>query len=215
MPGREQRLARADWSMTRDLDEAGGELRRARLRAGLTAQTVALAIGISRDSVQRNERGHRGVPPLTLARQAAAVGLRARIRLYPDGEPIHDRAQLTLIRRFRSRVGEPGSWAFEVPVALAGDQRAFDAVLTLAAGPVAIEFFTRLADVQAQLRAVHLKKRDAGMARLIVVVQATHANRRALREASPVLAEFPGTTRQVLTALAAGRAPASDSVILF
>jgi transcriptional regulator with XRE-family HTH domain len=215
MPNREQRLARAAWWMGRDLDDAASELRQARRRSGLTAQIVASVLGVSHPTVLRNERGYRGMPPILLARHAAVVGLRARIKLYPEGDAVRDAGQVALIRRFRAEVGELGKWAFEVPIPRSGDQRALDAVLTVAGGRIGLEFYTRLADVQAQLRAANLKNRDAELDRLVVVVQATRANRRALREAGSVLADFPGSGRRLLTALAAGEVPATDGVILF
>lgn len=201
--------------MGRDLDDAASELRQARRRAGLTAQAVASVLGVSHPTFLRNERGYRGMPPILLARHAAVVGLRVRIKLYPEGEAVRDAGQVALIRRFREEVGELGKWAFEVPIPRSGDQRALDAVLTVAGGRIGLEFYTRLADVQAQLRAANLKKRDAELDRLVVVVQATRANRRALREAGTALADFPGGGRRLLTALAAGEMPANDGVILF
>jgi transcriptional regulator with XRE-family HTH domain len=215
MPNREQRLARAAWWMGRDLDDAANELRQARRRAGLTAQIVASVLGVSHPTVLRNERGYRGMPPILLARHAAVVGLRARIKLYPEGDAVRDAGQVALIRRFRAEVGEHGTWAFEVPIPRSGDQRALDAVLTVAGARIGLEFYTRLADVQAQLRAANLKNRDAELDRLVVVVQATRANRRALREAGSVLADFPGSGRRLLATLAAGRLPTTNGVILF
>lgn len=155
------------------------------------------------------------MPPILLARHAAVVGLRVRIKLYPQGEAVRDAGQVALIRRFREEVGEHGKWAFEVPIPRSGDLRALDAVLTVAGGRIGLEFYTRLADVQAQLRAANLKKRDAELDRLVVVVQATRANRRALREAGTVLVDFPGSGRRLLATLAAGEVPATDGVILF
>ena len=216
MPGRERRLERSGRLIKRDLEEAAAELRQARLRAGLTLEAVAAALGVSPSTILRNELGRTPrLPPMMLANHAAAVGLRARIKLYPEGEAVRDAGQVALIRRFREQVGEPGSWGFEVPILRAGDQRALDAVLTLPAGRIGLEFYTRLADVQAQLRAANLKKRDAELERMVVVVKATHANRRALREAGTVLVDFPGSGRRLLTALAAGEVPATDGVILF
>ena len=217
MANRERRLQRAEWQVSRDVTEAASELRRARVRAGLTIREVASVVGLSRTTVQRAEWGRLpGPTPRALARHAAAVGLRARIKLYPEGEAIRDAGQVALIRRFRERVGEPGSWAFEVPIPLSGDQRALDAVLTLNAGRIGLEFYTRLADAQAQLRAANLKQRDAELDRMIIVVKATHANRRALQEAGPALAaNFPGSTRRLLAALAAGELPPANGVILF
>jgi hypothetical protein len=172
-------------------------------------------LGVSHATVLRNERGYRGVPPTLLAKHAAAVGLRVRIKLYPEGEPIRDAGQVALIRRFREHVGERGRWTFEVPIPLPGDQRALDAVLTLPAGRIGMEFYTRLADVQAQLRTANLKKRDADLDRLVVVIQATRANRRAVREAGSVMADFPGSGRRLLTALVAGEMPTADGIIIF
>jgi len=215
MPNREQRLAWAAWWMGRDLDDAASELRQARRRAGMTAQTVASLLGVSHPTVLRNERGYRGMPPILLARHAAVVGLRARIKLYPEGDAVRDAGQVALIRRFREEVGEHGKWAFEVPIPRPGDQRALDAVLTVDGGRIGLEFYTRLADVQAQLRAANLKKRDAELDRLVVIVQATRGNRRALREAGSVLVDFPGSSRRLLTSLVAGEVPATDGVILF
>jgi hypothetical protein len=153
---------------------------------------------------------------MLLARHAAAVGLRARIRLYPGDGAVRDAGQVALIRRFRERIGNAGRWAFEVPIPLPGDQRALDAVLAVAGGRIGLEFYVRLADCQAQLRAAHLKQRDAGLDRMVIVVKATHANRRALREAGPAIADtFPGSTRRLLAVIAAGELPPANGVILF
>lgn len=201
--------------MKRDLDEAAAELLRARRAAGLTLQVVADALNVAHTTVQRTEHGHGGMSLMLLARHAAVLGMRARIRIYPDGNAIRDAAQVSLIRRFRERIGNPGAWAFEVPIPIPGDQRALDAVLTLPAGRIGLEFITRMADAQAQLRAANLKRRDAALDRVVVVVQATHANRRALREAGVALAEFPGSSRRLLATLSAGQMPGTDGVILF
>ena len=71
--------------MQRDLDEAATELRRARRAAGLTLQAVANQLGVAHTTIRRNELGRAGTSLALLARHAAVVGMRARIRLYPDG----------------------------------------------------------------------------------------------------------------------------------
>jgi len=153
---------------------------------------------------------------MLLARHAAAVGLRARIRIFPGDGAVRDAGQVALIRRFRERIGDAGRWAFEVPIPRPGDQRALDAVLTVAGGRIGLEFYVRLADCQAQLRAAHLKQRDVELDRMVIVVKATHANRRALREAAPAITDtFPGSTRRLLATLTAGQLPPTNGVILF
>jgi len=219
MPPRERRMARAEWQLRRDIEEAGRELRMARLNAGLTLREVGKTVGTSHMSIQRAERGRLPWPrPEMLARHAAAVGLRARIRLYPGDDPIRDAGQVALIKRLRQRVetkGRVGTWAFEVPIPQALDQRAIDAVLTLPSGRIGFEAWVRLADAQAQLRAAHLKQRDAGLARMVVVVKATHANRRALAAAGAgAFDAFPGSTRRTLAALAAGALPEVNGVVV-
>lgn len=200
----------------RDVSTAGIELRTARLSAGLTMETVGRAAGISRTTVMRTERGRPPGPrPDVLARQAAAVGLRARLRLYPDRSPLRDAGQIDLMRRMRDRIGSGPRWATEVPIPLEHDPRAIDAVLTYPDWRCGIEFLVRLHDCQAQLRAIHLKQRDAGLHRMVVVVRATHANRHAVRAAGPYLAEaFPLGTRATLAAMDAGRDPGMNGLVL-
>jgi hypothetical protein len=93
--------------------------------------------------------------------------------------------------------------------------RAWDGVGDLPGCACAFELVRRFHDCQAQLRAFELKRRDGSVDRLVVVVMATHANRRALRAARDVVAaSFPLTTRQVMAALNAGRDPGADGVVL-
>ena len=51
---------------------------------------------------------------MLLARHAAAVGMRVRIKVYPGDDPLRDIGQVELIRRFRLRI-RAGHWQFEVP----------------------------------------------------------------------------------------------------
>ena len=96
-----------------------------------------------------------------------------------------------------------------------GDLRAWDGVLDLPGCTCGLEFVTRFHDCQAQLRAFELKLRDGRVDRLVVVVMATHANRRALSAARDIVAAaFPLATRQVMAALAAGRDPGGNWIIL-
>lgn len=217
MAGRERHIERSAWLVRRDLTEVGAELRAARLGAGLTLRDVANHIGVSASLVLKTERGTPPGPrPEQLAVQAAAVGMRARVRVYPDGEPLRDAGQVRLMAKFSKRLG--GGWPLraEQPVTSdPSDRRAFDAVLELPGCRCAIEFITRLHDCQAQLRQLHLKQRDGAVDRLIVVVGATRHNRRAMAEVDEfVAATFPLGTREVLRALSAGRDPGANGIVL-
>jgi transcriptional regulator with XRE-family HTH domain len=219
MPSRERRSSRAAASIERDLVRAGDELREARLRAGLRLEDVATAIGVSPATVLRTERaiGPGARPPL-LAAHAAAVGLRARVLLYPDGEPLRDAPQVQLLRAFRAEIGASIPIDLERPVVMipgSNDRRAFDAVLRIPGCACGVECYTRFHDCQAQLRSALLKQRDADLCRLILVVSGTRANRAAIRVAGDLIASaFPIGTRRVLAALRAGRDPGANGLVL-
>lgn len=218
MANRERRLAQATWLIQRDMREVGTELRGARLGRGLTLQSVASAIGTSPSGVLRTERGNGPGPRVeVVARHAAAVGLRVRIKAYPEGPPIRDAGQVGLIRAFRERLDPDIAFSLEspvVPVAGSSDRRAFDILLTLGTCRCGVEIYTRFRDCQAQLRSALLKQRDAGVDRLFIVVKATHANRRAVAAVADLIATtLPLGARQVLAALAVGRDPGANGLI--
>jgi transcriptional regulator with XRE-family HTH domain len=194
----------------------GSDLREARLASGVGVRDVARSIGMSKSHVTRVELGLvRDLSIAGTARHAAAVGLRLHARLYPEGGGLRDAAQLDLLRRFRARIGDRWSWQLEAPLPIPGDLRAFDALLTRGDARVAVEAITRLRDAQAQLRAASLKQREGSVARLVVLLAATHHNREALASAAEVLATtFPLGTRATLAALSQGKDPGDDGMVL-
>jgi len=76
-----------------------------------------------------------------------------------------------------------------------------------------VEAETHLSDVQATERKIHLKQRDAGMPRVILLLRDTRHNRRILAESPGLRRAFPLTSRQVLAALRAGRDPGGDGIV--
>jgi hypothetical protein len=80
---------------------------------------------------------------------------------------------------------------------------------------IGVEAITRLRDVQAQIRAAQLKRHDAGVRRLVLLVGASRANRRALSEADALIrSSFPIATRAALAAFARGTDPGGDALVL-
>jgi transcriptional regulator with XRE-family HTH domain len=198
------------------MEELGRDLRVARMVAGLTLREVGVKVGVAASTILTIERAHSpGARPELLARHAAAVGMRVRIKAYPEGPPIRDAAQIQLIRDFRARLGpNPPPLNLEQPVIDdRTDRRAFDATMDIPGG-CGLEFITRFHDCQAQLRAALLKQRDSGMARLVIVVKATNANRRAVAAVRDVIAaSFPGTQRAALTRLARLEDPGANGLV--
>ena len=176
-----------------------------------------MPLGFSRSYVGRLERNEIREPGLdSVASVAAALGLRLRLALYPEGEAIRDRVQLRLIEAFRARLHASVGWRTEVPLPIQGDRRAWDAVAIADDGWTAIEAISRLGVVDATLRAANQKQRDdPRIARTVLVIADTPRNRLALRLAhATVRADYPLDTRAVCAALAAGKAPAASGVVL-
>ena len=192
------------------------ELRQTRLSAGLSQATVAEASGLSPTQISRIERLH--LPSASfdqVARLASVLGLDLSVRFYPAGQPLRDQAHLELIARLRARLGPGLVVRTEVPVPIAGDPRAWDAVVDGAPKPIGTEAETRLRDWQALERRIALKARDSGIDRVILLVSATRANRAALRVAQASLhAMFPIPARVALRALAEGHDPGGSAIIV-
>jgi transcriptional regulator with XRE-family HTH domain len=198
------------------LKDIGRELRVARLTSGLTQRQVGQSLGRSNAHVSRVEAGLiKGFGIKGLCRHAAVVGLKPWIALFPRVARPLDRAQLTLLARFRERIA--GSWQviIEAAIPIDGDLRAADALLTGAGVRCMVEVITRLADVQAQVRSMRRKQRDLMADRLILVIAGTTTNRRALGYAAPALLDtFPMDTKATLRALAAGVDPGADGIVV-
>jgi transcriptional regulator with XRE-family HTH domain len=195
--------------------EIAADLRAQRRALGLTQREVARALGKSKSHIGRVERQQVArLAAVDLVRHAAVLGLRASIKLFPIGGAIRDAAQVRYITRFVERVGRPWRIRLDVPIPLAGDLRAVD-VLMEGSCRIAVEVVTRLSDLQAMLRAAQLKQRDIAADRLIIVVAATHANRRVLAETrSALIATFDLDTQRTIAKLAAGADPGHDAIIL-
>jgi transcriptional regulator with XRE-family HTH domain len=198
------------------LQRIGRELRLARMTSGKTQLWIARQLGTSQSRVSIIERGRcQSVTLLQLSRHAAGVGLRLHIAAYPGGRRLLDSPQLALLNRFRARLARTWRWEQEVPVPIEGDLRAADCRITADGCTIVVEAITRLVDVQAQVRAAQLKRRDIGAQRLIILLAATGANRRAVHQAGPALTDaFPVAPRVALGHLAAGRDPGGDALIL-
>lgn len=225
------RLARDDHAMsTRDrrLDRAtdrertiAGSVRReligARRAVGMSRRELGKAVGLSEGMVARFESGaDLDIGIGRLARMSAGLGLDLSVRLYPAGDPVRDAGSLRLERRIRARIAPVLRWRSEVPVAGNG-LRAWDAVVDGTGCVDAFELETRVGDVQATERRLHLKLRDDPSVRhLFLVIADTRHGRSVLAAARGHLREsYPLDTREILAAFGAGRCPgASGSVVI-
>lgn len=216
MANRQSMLREAARAASWILRVIGQELRVARILAGMTQRDVADRVGRSASHVSRVEHGLiRGFTFPQLYRHSAVVGLKPFLNLYPSIARPLDRAQLGLFTRFRERIGQSWSVALEVPMPIAGDLRAADAVISRPGLRIVVEVITRLADFQAQVRSAHRKVRDLRADRLILVVAGTDTNRRAIRDAGAAVDDaLPVKTKEAMARLSRGEDPGEDAIVL-
>ena len=148
----------------------------------------------------------------------AVLGLDLSIRTYPAGDPIRDRAQLALLERLRDRLDPNLRWRTEVPLPIENDLRAWDAEIAgrqPSPWRARVEAETRIGDGQALERKLALKLRDDPGGHLILLVSDTRSNRLALKAlAAGLAALLPRGTREILSALGAGREPPGSGIVI-
>jgi hypothetical protein len=164
----------------------------------------------------RIERGELGGLTIDQAgRACAAVGLRLFVRAVPGGDPAQDAGQLALLERFRRQLPATVPMGTEVPLPIPGDLRAWDGFIRIGDVKIGVEAEARIRDAQAIDRRIALKQRDGGVDIVILLVADSASNRRMLvlhREA--LRSSFPLDTRQVMTALRAGRPPSASGIVV-
>lgn len=196
--------------------ELGREIRNARLSAATSQRVAGRRVGMSHAQFGRIERAELdGLTIEQAARACAAVGLRLIVRAVPGGDPALDAGQLALLERFRRQLPETVHLRTEVPLPIPGDRRAWDGFIQIDDVDIGVEAEARIQDAQAVERRCALKRRDGGVAIVILLVADTASNSRMLalhREA--LRSSFPLDTRPVMAALRAGRAPGASGIVV-
>lgn len=190
------------------------------MSAGLSLRAVGVRVGLSPSQVSRIERG---IAPSATHRQTtligAVIGLDVRTRTFPNGDPLRDAGQRTLLERLRPRLHSQLRLRTEVPLPIAGDLRAWDGWVSDLLGThgptLPVEAETHISDWQALERRLARKQRDAEEPHLLLLVADTRHNRAVTRDAAAAVASrFPVTARRALAALARGEHPGGSALIL-
>lgn len=220
MPVRDDPRARGRERGRRLIRAATTEWRDLRLAAGLSQRAVAQSIGISRSTYARIEQGR--IPEIGIIRAStltSVLGGDLAVRVYPNGSPVRDTAHLALLADIDRLVTAAWRVTHESPIRSANDRepwdrRAWDRLLV---GPVRVglEAETRLRDVQALEREMHLKLRDSGVDRMVLVIRGSTSNRAVVREhLGELRSVFPLGTGETLQALRSGRDPCANGLVL-
>lgn len=190
-------------------------LRSGRVNAGVSQDTLGAAVNLSGSEVGRIERAE--APWLTViqaTRLLKAVGLDLWAKTYPAGPPIRDAGHLRLLADFESRLPPSVTLHREWPIPHDRDRRAIDLVVVGLPRRTGVEAETNLHDLQELERDINLKRRDADLERMFLLVRASKRNREVLRVADALRRSFPLDTRAVLSALSRGRDPGADGVVV-
>lgn len=216
MPARTHRTSIATVRARTDLSSVARELRAARIELGLSQVDVARAVRLSDAQVSRIECGlMQNASLATLGRIGAVVGLEVRLRAFPSGDPLRDRAHVDLLERLHRSIHPGLRWRTEVPLPIRGDQRAWDATISGRTWEIGVEAETRPTDTQALFRRIALKLRDSGLDEVVLVLPPTRYVRGVLRSLDETLrATFPVPGPAALERLAAGQPPGGSAIIV-
>jgi len=165
----------------------------------------------------RLERGAVSRPDiLQMCCAVRVLGLRASVKLYPVASPLRDAGQLRLFKRLLVVLGAPLTVQREIGLPIAGDLRAWDALITDGRSPCFADLEAHVTDAQALERRLRLKQRDDPRATVVLLVLArTDHHRRLLAEHREVFRDLlPDDSAQVLGALRAGRRPPASGMVL-
>ena len=187
------------------------------MQAGLSLRAAGDAARVDHVQLWKLERGrHSGLDVEAIAALGSVVGLDVRLRAFPGGDALRDAGQQRLLERLRREIHPGLRWRTEVPLAMSGDLRAWDAVIGSVGWAVAVEAETALIDLQALERRLELKRRDdAGrIDHLVLLVADTRRNRAALASAPGAFSALPARTRDVLAALRAGDLPPRNGIVI-
>jgi transcriptional regulator with XRE-family HTH domain len=192
--------------------------REARTAAGLSHQAVSEAIGTSRTTIWRLERGDiRHSDTDLLGAYLAVLGLELSLRAYPVADPLRDSGQRAVLERLHQELHERLRWRLEVPFPIRGDLRAWDAEIRPPDNgwKLRVEAEARFTDGQAVERRLALKLRDGGPGHLALLLPDTRLNRAALERVRGELRSLlPLDGRRILAALRAGEDPGGSGIVV-
>jgi transcriptional regulator with XRE-family HTH domain len=211
--------ARGAQRARRILAELAGEIRDARLRAGLSQEELGRRLGMSGDKVWKVEHERaRSLSIIDACEMAAVLGFDLAARLYPNGVPVRDAGQARRLLRVLENVGAPLRYRTDVALpAIEGrpELRAWDAMVYGRDERTGIELESRLVDVQAMTRRHNLKRRDDPVDHFLLVVADTRHNRRVLAEFADLFAGLPRLrSATVLRLLRAGQHPQNGLILI-
>lgn len=219
MPTRETRQVRGRRRGAMLVGRTLSELRDRRLFLGASQRRVASELGVSQSQYWRLEANELpNVSVRTISELASVLGLELSVGLHELGDPIRDRGQQALGKRFDATPSPAWRNTAEVLLPNPGDRRSWDRLLRLTGDVsqlVGADLETRIRDVQALVRRTRERERDGRVDAILLVLSDSATNRRLVDELRHALGPSYATSpRRILGALREGRPLAGSGVVL-
>ena len=159
------------------------ELLEARTTLAISQRTMASELGMSQAQFWRIESGRDDNLSLRhIAEIASLLGYEASLTIHPIGDPIRDRAQQAVGRRFDALLSPGWTVIDEALLPNPGDRRSWDKLLRLTGAEerhaVGVDLESRIYDVQALVRRTRERERDGGVDEILIVLSHSAHNRR-------------------------------------
>ena len=156
---------------------------------------------------------------IRLSEVASVLGFEISLGLHPIGDPIRDKGQLAVARRFEALLSEAWQQTDEMLLPGAGEQRAWDKLLELVGCDppyrVGVDIETRVRDIQALTRRTRGRERDGEVDAILIVLSDSATNRRLVDELRASLGPAYATSpRAIFSALRSGQRLVGSGVVL-
>ena len=183
MPTRETRRLRGERRGKMLVARAVGDLRTAREDGNVSLAQLAAEVGSSASAVSRFERLElEDIGVVRLSEIASALGYEISLGVHPTGDPLRDKAQLAIGRRFDALLGPAWKVLNEVLLPEPGDRRSWDKVIRLVGSEspyaVGVDVESRIRDVQALVRRTRERETDHRVQQILLVLADSATNRR-------------------------------------
>ena len=187
---------------------------------GISQRTMARELGISQPRLWRIEQDDGDEVSITrLCEMASLLGLEPSLTLHPIGDPIRDKGQQAVGKRFDALLSPAWSMTTEALLPLPGDLRSWDRLLRLRGVPdrhlVGVDLESRIRDIQDLVRRTRLRERDGGVDEILIVLSDSATNRRLAAQLREALGPRYATSNRALrTALRLGQPLPGSGVVL-
>jgi hypothetical protein len=150
---------------------------------------------------------------------ASVLGYEMSVGLHPVGDPVRDKGQIAIAKRFDGLLSDAWKVADEALLPGAGELRAWDKLLRLVgANPrhlVGVDIETRIRDQQALVRRTRQRERDGLVDAILIVLSDSATNRRLVGGLRQSLGpDYAASPRQILGGLRSGQRLVGSGVVL-